>query len=87
MAKAVSLLEIFLFLSWNEDDAFSALSSSAVYFSGYPPRRIRKTAKGDSYLIHVCPYVSLSVQTEQLGSHRTDFHETWCFKYFSKFCP
>jgi hypothetical protein len=46
-ALSVSLLEIFLFLSWNEDDVFSALSSSAVNFSGDPLRRVRKTEKGD----------------------------------------
>jgi len=34
-------------------------------------RQVRKIAKSDYYLRHVCP----SIRMEQLGSHSTDFHE------------
>jgi len=34
-------------------------------------RRVRKIAKNDYWLCHVCP----SVRMEQLGSDRMDFHE------------
>jgi len=34
-------------------------------------RRVRKIAKSDYQLRHVCP----SVRMEQLGSHWTDHHE------------
>jgi hypothetical protein len=44
--------------------------------------RVRKIAKGYSYIRHVC----LSVRMEQLGSHWTDFHEILIFEYFSKIC-
>jgi len=48
--------------------------------------RLRSTAKSDYQLRHV----HLSVRSEQLGSHWTDFHEIWCFIYFilffSKIC-
>jgi hypothetical protein len=36
-------------------------------------RRVRKIAKSDYELRHVRP----SVRMEQLGSHWTDFDETW----------
>ena len=38
---------------------------------------VRKIAKGDCWLRHVCLYVRPSVRMEQLGSHWTDFHEIW----------
>jgi hypothetical protein len=38
-------------------------------------RRVRKIAKSDYHLHHVCPSVRLSVQMKQLGSHWTDFNE------------
>ena len=54
--------------------------------------RVRKIAKNYYYLHHVSPSVCLSVclpaclfiRMEQCGSHWTDFHEIWCFEYFSK---
>ena len=68
-------------------------------------RRVRKTAKIDYYLRHVCPSVYpsvrlsfrlsirpsvrpsdlLSVPTEQLGSHWTDFREVLHLNIFRKF--
>ena len=42
-------------------------------------RRVSKIAKGNHWL-HVCP----SVRTEQLGSHRTDFHEICYLAIFLK---
>ena len=44
--------------------------------------RIRKIAKSDNQLRHVCP----SVRMEQLGSHWTDFYEILIFEYFSEIC-
>ena len=44
-------------------------------------RRVRKIAKSDYQLYHARP----SVRMEQLGSHQTDFHETW-YMTFSKTC-
>jgi hypothetical protein len=38
-------------------------------------RRVRKTAKSDYQLRHVCLSVCLSVRMEQLGSRWTDFYE------------
>jgi hypothetical protein len=43
-------------------------------------RRVRKIAKSDNYLRHVCP----SVRTEELGSHWTDCHEIWFLSIFRK---
>ena len=43
-------------------------------------RRVRKIAKSDFQIRHVCP----SVQTEQLGSHRTGFHEIRYLSIFRK---
>ena len=43
---------------------------------------VRKIARNDCYLRHVCP----SVRMEQLGSHWTDFHVIWYFSVFSKVC-
>jgi hypothetical protein len=43
-------------------------------------RRVRKIAKSDYWLCHVCP----SVRTEQLGSQWTDFHEILYLSIFSK---
>jgi hypothetical protein len=44
-------------------------------------RRVRKIAKSDCYLQHVC----LSVRIEQLGSHWTGFYEIWDFGIFRKY--
>jgi uncharacterized protein (UPF0261 family) len=41
-------------------------------------RYICKISKSDYYLRFVCP----SVGTEQLGSHRMDFHEIWYLSIF-----
>jgi hypothetical protein len=45
-------------------------------------RRVRKIAKSDDL-------AQSSVRMEQLGTHRTDFHEIWYFSIFflSKICP
>ena len=43
-------------------------------------RRVRRSAKGDCYFRNVCP----SIRTEQLGSHRTDFHQIRCLSIFRK---
>jgi hypothetical protein len=43
-------------------------------------RRVRKFAKNDYELCHVCP----SVRVEQLGSHWKDFHEVLYFSIFRK---
>ena len=45
---------------------------------------VRKIAKTDCYLRHVCPSVRLPFRMEKLGFHLTDFHEirhlsTWKF--------
>jgi hypothetical protein len=40
-------------------------------------RRVRKIAKRDYELCHVCPSVSV-----ELGSHWTDFHEIWYLNIF-----
>ena len=40
-----------------------------------PFRRVRKIAKGDYYLRHVCLSICPSVRIEQLDSHWTDFRE------------
>jgi hypothetical protein len=47
-------------------------------------RRIRKISKSDNYLLHVCPYTSLSVRKEQLSSHSRDVHEIYCLRIFWK---
>jgi hypothetical protein len=38
-------------------------------------RRVRKIAKIDYSLRHVCPVVPTSARMEQLGSHWMNFHE------------
>jgi len=38
-------------------------------------RRVRKIAKSEYYLHHVCLSVCPSIRIEQLDSHWTDFHE------------
>ena len=43
-------------------------------------RRFRKISKSDSYLRRVCS----SVRMEQLGSHWTNFYETWYLSIFRK---
>ena len=40
-------------------------------------RRIRRTAKMDCKLCHVCLSVRPSARVEQLGFHQTDFREIW----------
>ena len=52
----------------------------------YVFRRIRKIAKGDCWLCHVCLVVRPSVRMEQLGSQRSGFHESLYFENFSKIC-
>jgi len=49
-------------------------------------RRVRKIAKSDYQLRHVCLSLRPSVRMEQLISHWTDFHEKLIFDYFSKIC-
>jgi len=41
-------------------------------------RHVRKIAKSDNKIRHVC----LSVRMEQICSHRTDFHEIWYVRFF-----
>jgi hypothetical protein len=53
-----------------------------VWSSGFS-RRVRKIAKNDCWLRHVCP----SVCMEQLGSNRTDFHEIWYLKVTGENLP
>ena len=36
-------------------------------------------------LVALCLPVCPSVRMEQLGSHRTDFHEIWCLSIFEKY--
>ena len=43
-------------------------------------RRVRKTAKSDYLLGHVCP----SIRMEELGSHCTDFHKIWYLSIIQK---
>jgi hypothetical protein len=43
-------------------------------------RRVRKTAKSDFQLRHVCP----SVHMVQIRSHLTDFREIWYLSIFKK---
>jgi hypothetical protein len=47
-------------------------------------RNVRKIAKTDYQLRHVCVCVCLSVRMEQLGSYWTDFHEIWYLNNFRK---
>jgi len=48
-------------------------------------RHIRRIAKSDYWLRHVCSSVRPSTSMEQLGSHWTDFHEVWYLSIFRKF--
>jgi len=43
-------------------------------------RLLRKIAKSDSKLLHVCP----SVRMKQIGSHSKDFHEFYYLRIFRK---
>jgi len=47
------------------------LTWSLLVFVMFIFRRVRKIAKGDYLLRHVCP----SIRMEQLGSHWKDFYE------------
>jgi hypothetical protein len=47
----------------------------AAHFGYHLFRRVRKTAKIDYQLRHVCPSVRPSIRMEQLGSHWSDFHD------------
>jgi hypothetical protein len=47
-------------------------------------RCVRKIAKSDCYIRHVCLSVLPSVHMKQLGSHWTDFHEIWYLSTFQK---
>ena len=46
--------------------------------------RVRKIAKNDYELRHVCPSARLSVPVQQLGSHWTEFHEILHLSIFRK---
>jgi hypothetical protein len=46
-------------------------------------RRVRKICV-KRLLASSCLPVRPSVRMEQLGSHRTDFHEIWCMNIFRK---
>jgi hypothetical protein len=47
-------------------------------------RRVRKIAKSDYELRHICPSVRPSVLMEQVGYHWTDCHEIWYLWIFRK---
>jgi hypothetical protein len=47
-------------------------------------RRVRKIVKSYYWLRHVCLSVPPSVRMEQLGSHRTAFHEVWHLTIFQQ---
>ena len=47
-------------------------------------RHVRKFAKRDYWLRHICTSVRSSLSAEHLGSHRMDFHENWYFIIFRK---
>jgi len=52
-----------------------------LYFVFWP---IRKIAKSGYWLRHACVSVRLSVRTEQLGCHWTDFELGLISEYYSK---
>jgi hypothetical protein len=54
------------------------------YFVGFDFMRVRKIAKSDFWLRHVCPYARPPISMEQLGSHWTDFHEILYLIFFQK---
>jgi len=45
---------------------------------------VRKIAKSDYWLLRVCPFVSIFLGMEQLGSYWTDFHEILYLNIFRK---
>ena len=49
-------------------------------------RRVRKIAKSDYQLRHVCLSVRLAVPMEQSFSHWTDLHEIWNLSVFRNIC-
>jgi len=51
-----------------------------------PNFRVRKIAKSDYLLHHVCLYIPSFVRMEQLGSHWTDFRELLYLSIFQKIC-
>ena len=56
---------------------FNCLTNSNVYRKfTYIFRRVRKAAKSDCWLRHICPYVRPSADMEQFGPQWTDFDET-----------
>ena len=59
----------------------SAPHGECIYHRLSVFRRVRKVAKGDYYLCHVCP----SVRVEQLGFLGTDFHENLYLRIFAKY--
>ena len=69
-------------LAWNPQEIRSA---HICVYSVFPKvltyimdvfRRVRKIAKTDYYLRHICPPIRLFVRKE-LGSRWTNFHEIW----------
>ena len=56
----------------------------AAHFGYHLFRRVRKTAKIDYQLRHVCPSVRPSILMEQLGSRWSDFHDIGYLRIFRK---
>jgi hypothetical protein len=63
----------------NRECVFCAVRAGYLTFTS-DFRRVRKIAKHDFQLCHVCP----SVRMEQLRSHWTDFHKIWYLRIFRK---
>jgi hypothetical protein len=57
------------------------MTDTILFFCLHLNRRVRRIAKSDHNLRHVClpfhPPVSPSLRMEQLGCHWTNFHEIW----------